>query len=332
MFLKTKNGIVFTKKLEINVVHHCNLVCRGCSHLSPHLPKYFISPDKLQFELSDLSRSCRPESVHLIGGEPLLHPNLDKIIEVVRNSGITKKIRIVTNGLLLPKMKDSFWESIEELHVSLYPVHQMKKKDLYVFKQQAKISATNFVLRYQDYFNESFLKVCNNDDTLVRRIYRTCSLPNKACCHTLFDGYYYKCPRSIFIPLAYKDRYIGDVVQNGIRILGNKRFAFDLVDYLSSDDPLEACRYCLGSVGKRFKPEQIKKQKLALDFPPEKLIDYKKLEKLENNKGIPLPHFIRSLWQTIHNKAMELPAAALLSSSLRRAYTALSELNRRYMK
>jgi hypothetical protein len=31
---------------------------------------------------------------------------------------------------------------------------------------------------------------------------------------------------------------------------------------------LDACRYCLRSVGKRFKPEQIRKQKLAPDFSP----------------------------------------------------------------
>jgi len=291
MFWKTQNGIVFTKRLEINVVHHCNLVCRGCSHLSPHLPKYFISPDKLRIELSALYRSCRPERVSLIGGEPLLHPNLTRIFQVVRNSGITKKIRVVTNGLLLSRMSDSFWKAIDELHVSFYPIHQMKKLDLDVIQYRAKKSGINFVLRYQDYFSESFLKVSNNDDTLVRKIYRTCSAPKEACCHTLYDGYYYKCPKSVSIPLSYQDRYIGDVVQNGIRILGNNRFAHDLIGYLSSDDPLDACRYCLGSVGKRFKPEQIRKQKLAPDFSPEKLIDYKRSEKLEKNKGIPLPHF-----------------------------------------
>jgi hypothetical protein len=35
-------------------------------------------------------------------------------------------------------MSDSFWKAIDELHVSLYPIHQMKKLDLDVIQYRAK--------------------------------------------------------------------------------------------------------------------------------------------------------------------------------------------------
>ena len=141
MFLNIQNGKVHTKRLEINVVHHCNLSCLGCSHLSPRLPKYFLSPDRLSHDLSILSKYCRPEFISLLGGEPLLHPDLIEIINVVRSSGISDRIRVVTNGRLLHKMPDQFWKDVDEVHVSLYPSHPIKVKDLAVIQAHARREA-----------------------------------------------------------------------------------------------------------------------------------------------------------------------------------------------
>ena len=79
------------------------------------------------------------------------------------------------------------------------------------------------------------------------------------------------------------------------------------------------------NLGKRFKPEQTGKQKLAPDFPPEKLIDYKRLEKLEKKKGVPLPPLIKAFWQKINYRVMRFPQSVRLSPSLRRAFKILSE-------
>ena len=35
-------GTITNDACEINVVHHCNLSCRGCTHLSPLWHKQFI--------------------------------------------------------------------------------------------------------------------------------------------------------------------------------------------------------------------------------------------------------------------------------------------------
>ncbi|MFZ2630632.1 MAG: radical SAM protein [Desulfosalsimonadaceae bacterium] len=332
MFWKIQNGIIYTKRLEINVVHHCNLSCRGCSHLSPRLPKYFVSPDKLLCDLTVLSKYCRPERISLIGGEPLLHPDLPEIMNIVRKSGISDKIRVVTNGILLNRMPDQFWKNVDEVVVSLYPNHPMQVKDLAVFKKHTKKFATSIELRYQDHFSEAFLETCNANDALVKRIYQTCTAPRAACCHTLYEGYYYKCPKSVFIPLAYNERYNGDVFDNGVRITESNKSADALLKYLSAEEPLKSCRYCLGSVGKRFTPEQTDRRNIPQISSPEEMIDRRRLENLESKRGLPHPVWLQSALQKTNAMISALPPWVLLSPILRRSVTTLSDIKRKYLK
>jgi molybdenum cofactor biosynthesis enzyme MoaA len=45
----------------------------------------------------------------LMGGEPLLHPELERFFPAARTAFPSAKIKIVTNGILLSKKEDSFW-------------------------------------------------------------------------------------------------------------------------------------------------------------------------------------------------------------------------------
>src|SRR5690349_14781336 len=115
------DGRIRTDALEVNVVEHCNLSCRGCSHLSPVIRRTLVEPERLLADLTVLTPHYRPDHVRLLGGEPLLHPKLDEVIDAVRASEISERIRIVTNGTALRKITERVWEGIDELHVSLYP-------------------------------------------------------------------------------------------------------------------------------------------------------------------------------------------------------------------
>jgi GTP 3',8-cyclase len=327
------NGKIHTKRLEINVVHHCNMSCKGCSHLSPLMPEFFISPDTLFQDLSILSRYCRPARISLLGGEPLLHPDLVEIINIVRRTGITDKIRVVTNGLLLHKMPERFWQAVDEVHVSLYPSHPMKIKDLAVFKVHAKRNATTLGLRYQDYFSEFFLNTVNTDNSLVKKIYMTCNAPREACCHTLYEGRYYKCPKAVYIPMVYKEPPNLIMAKDGIDIRRNGHLADELAEYITAKTPLAACRYCLGSVGRRFTPQQISRKDISQHASNDQLIDWKRLEKLEKKRGMPVPDWLQeALYQATSLMMAKLPPAMLLSQAIRRSITALSGIKRKYMK
>jgi hypothetical protein len=293
------------------------------------MPKFFISPDRLSHDLSILSKYYRPELISLLGGEPLLHPDLIEIINIVRSSGISDKIRVVTNGRLLHKMPDQFWKDVDEVHVSLYPRHPMKVKDLAVFKAHAKRSKTLLDLRYQDQFRECFSEISAMDEAMTRRIYLTCSNSRQDGCHTLFEGHYYKCAQAVFIPLAFGDRFNFNNIQDGVKIKDSKTFVEELTQYLATEEPLTACRFCLGSVGKRFVHDQISRHGEDPSVSIENLIDWKHLEKLEKKSGMPIPVWMR---ESVHKMFGLMPTSVLLSPTLRRSIKVLRDIARKHIK
>lgn len=312
------------------MVHHCNLSCRGCSHLSPLLPEHFESPDGLFHDLSYLAGYCRPGCISLLGGEPLLHPHLLRIIDAVRESRITGWIRVVTNGLLLDQMPERFWESVDEVHVSLYPWNAIKKEELAMIKTRARKGSTVLGFRYQNHFREIFCEQPNMDAALVRRIYRTCHMSHDDCCHTLEGGRYYKCPPAALIPLVRKDDPKTAGAADGIDIRSSQNPVEDLAAYFSSQKPLAACRYCLGSAGKQFIPALESRKHPSRPVSWEDLIDWQRLEKLDAGKGLAFPISPHWTSEKVNRMIARLPSSILLSAPLRRATSALSNCWQKY--
>lgn len=115
--------------IEFNLTDHCNLNCKGCSHYSP------LAPDE-QLPLSGLENSMRRiaaarnasmiKEIYLIGGETLLYRDLEEAMALARRHFPKIPVKIFTNGLLIPKMKPSFWEACRRhdctLAITRYPV------------------------------------------------------------------------------------------------------------------------------------------------------------------------------------------------------------------
>lgn len=236
---------------EINVVEHCNLSCRACSHASPALPRTVLDPAVLEHDLSRLAEHYGVHTVRLLGGEPLLHPDLAAIIDVVRRSGIGELIRVVTNGILLPRMPRSFWETVDIVEISAYPGNELEPEQLRRCREEANAAGTQLVVTRVRMFRESYSEAGTADPELIRRIYRTCVIAHIWLCHTVTNGVFYKCPQSYFLPkLLGKDRGLDGVA------LGEPDLGRRLREYLASDEPLAACGNCLGSAGRRFEHEQ----------------------------------------------------------------------------
>lgn len=82
---------------EIYLTEKCNYDCEYCPI---HTPK--IKFNKIDFNLM-MSKNINPASdVYILGGEPLLHPEIDKVIEVLQEHG-HKNIIIQTNLSLSEK-------------------------------------------------------------------------------------------------------------------------------------------------------------------------------------------------------------------------------------
>ena len=109
--------------LEIHLADHCNLNCAGCSHYSPLAEPKFCDLDDLDRNLSKLSKYEKSfHCIHLLGGEPLLNPDISTAFKIVRRYFKSIKIELLTNGILLinGKLPDSFWETCREYNINIY--------------------------------------------------------------------------------------------------------------------------------------------------------------------------------------------------------------------
>lgn len=112
-------------ELCVPLVRHCNLNCRGCSAFSPISEPYFYPIDHLKRDLSHISQVVehKVDCLYLNGGEPLLHPDLIKIIRFCRKCFPVGLMKIFTNGTLLMKQNEDFWRVCHECDIILWITH-----------------------------------------------------------------------------------------------------------------------------------------------------------------------------------------------------------------
>ena len=246
------------RSLEVNLTAHCNLSCYGCDHASPIHPEAYLSVGDLADDLAALSQVYHVFEFLLTGGEPLLHPQLLSVVDAIRASGVTDKITVITNGVLLHKAPEELWSRIDKLGVSIYPgVKRVLSRE--AIEALADRHGLQLWYKPTDEFTLKLLHAENDDPELVRTVYDTCTL--RASCHTLHQGRYFKCSPSPFV--ADWLHRIGieppDMSDDGIPVRGNPNLQQQLAGYLSDKEPLTACRYCLGCVGKSMPLRQMNK-------------------------------------------------------------------------
>jgi uncharacterized radical SAM superfamily Fe-S cluster-containing enzyme/glycosyltransferase involved in cell wall biosynthesis len=93
------------KKLEIDITYFCNLTCSGCSRSSAQAPSnQHMSLDQIQEFLDETDRKGHKwESIHLLGGEPTLHPQFVELVTMLDDwfqvHSPDTELKVITNGV-----------------------------------------------------------------------------------------------------------------------------------------------------------------------------------------------------------------------------------------
>jgi cyclic pyranopterin phosphate synthase len=95
-----------TRNLTVAVTAHCNLRCEGCRYGRDFMPGSQL-PLELATTMLDDAAAAGVDTVRLYGGEPLLHPDLPRMVErgVERGLGIY----VTTNAVLLGRRIDELY-------------------------------------------------------------------------------------------------------------------------------------------------------------------------------------------------------------------------------
>jgi hypothetical protein len=229
-------------RFEVDAVKSCNLSCTACNHLSPLYTKGYVDPDELEEDLTLLARHLHCATVRVLGGEPLLHPEIVAVLDAVRRSELGNSISVVTNGVLLGRMPEEFWRKVDVVDVSIYPGVTVDEGVLRRHQSQV-------LLRRPAVFYETFSTIKNEDKALTKRIFEECSILD--FCVGLSDRRFYRCMRSAFIPgkVVHPDLEPGI---DGLPVVDSADFDRQLDLYLKGKDPLRSCAFCTGTSGAAF--------------------------------------------------------------------------------
>ncbi len=108
-----------TLRFMVPLVEHCNLRCRGCDHFAPLAEQEFADVNAYAKDFARLSALFhgKVSGICLMGGEPLLHPQVKEFMSITRRPFPDAKIHLMSNGLLLLKQQADFWEACKHNHI-----------------------------------------------------------------------------------------------------------------------------------------------------------------------------------------------------------------------
>lgn len=245
------HGLIFGKKpkrhpfnFEIHLNDDCNLSCKGCFHFAPLVKGHVPYPlDEFEKDIKRISELFHGKFgwVHLLGGEPLLNKDVTKYLDVVGRYIKKGQVDLITNGLLLPKMGEDFFDSCKRNHIRIaitkYPIP---------FNYEATLSSV-LEKGCQAYFfgdrglPEAFSMPALNKDSMVsaKRNYIHCVLAN--ACVTLDHGRLTYCSIPGYVRI-YNETFgkTFETEDDWISIHDHKKR--EILDFLRN--PHSFCKYC----------------------------------------------------------------------------------------
>jgi hypothetical protein len=191
--------------LETNVTIACQLSCVACNHFvalqRQEARKRLLDPYQLEVDLAYLSKVLHAEAWGALGGEPLLHPNLPQILEVVHRSGICDTIEVWTNGIALRKQADNFWDSpyLDRIVLSVYP-GTLDDAAIDWIRGRCVEAQVDLVIKDERHVPnfERLLEPTPTGPLVTARKYKDCFF--RLFSRVVDNGYLYRCCTSPFIP------------------------------------------------------------------------------------------------------------------------------------
>jgi organic radical activating enzyme len=127
-FVGTNRKRVLVRFLEVCATISCNQKCEYCGAFSP-LRKGIVPTEEIIHWLETWSKKVVPLDFIISGGEPLLHPQLETILNAARQCWPQTRLELLTNGLLLPKTRIEVLESIRHNNVQVLVAKHFDKPE-----------------------------------------------------------------------------------------------------------------------------------------------------------------------------------------------------------
>ncbi|MCL2369570.1 MAG: radical SAM protein [Alphaproteobacteria bacterium] len=232
--------------IELPINGQCNLNCKGCLSFAP-LAKSHHKYDLEVFK-HDILRLAKINKgqgkikfLALSGGEPLLNPEINEYIKFARQSFPDIKLKIRTNGLLVPQMPDEFWDTCKEHNIEFMLPHY-SAVDIKLSKNIIRNHGLNIGVPITGNTRKQMYYFPLSDKKSDKSYYKICPQVNSGHV-TILNGKSYNC-----MPIAFVD------ILNENFNLNFQTTAQDSIDIHSISDinsiidfatkPTPFCKYC----------------------------------------------------------------------------------------
>lgn len=228
-------------RLEINLIDNCNLKCVGCTHFSSIYKAESIL-QYMQFvgELKQIRKIGKFVRIRLLGGEPLMVPELGQYITIARELFPETDIEIVTNGLLIPRLTKELLEMMRMCRISMVITPYKPTMQL---KDQIRETLDSHEIWW------------NFDGDMITEFSRQFTLENshngyeasKKCissgCLFLRNGKIYKCPIAGLANDFMNFYHLQTVPETGISIYDDIQKVYKEIKKCAKT-PTAICNYC----------------------------------------------------------------------------------------
>jgi organic radical activating enzyme len=228
--------------MECDIVDICNLKCKYCSHLASEYKTNIYSFEEYKNDIVTLSKVLRCEVFCLLGGEPLILGNkLSDYVDVLKESGITKHVRIFTNGILMEKCAEVLYK-FDSICVSLYP--NKHKEDILKWIKEHRNEYIKIEVNLKSYFSKFFTENILEENR-AKMSWETCKA--KIECNTVYKGKYYRCIQSPKFHYKLDKMNICNIHHDGCDLYQDN-LEIELKKYIDNNTQLSTCSYCLSGL------------------------------------------------------------------------------------
>ena len=260
--------------VEFYITNHCNMNCKYCNRFNNYNFKGHYSWDEYKDTYKRWAEHIKFKSIGILGGEPLMHPDIENWLTGIRSLWPTSNIRITSNGTLLGKNKnlyklardldikivvsvhnfndmDSSVQSLDTFYPDNFTVEQNMLDKVFFARQAVDESNVKVIINK---FNSMHQSTVINQNGILRLHNSAPELAHKTCdmksCHTIVNGKIYKCAIPIVLSEFNKQHAI-ELDQIDKNILDNTGgYTIDdvnadpdkFLNYLKN--PIPQCKFC----------------------------------------------------------------------------------------
>lgn len=237
-------------RLRVMVTSRCTLNCKECSAYVPYVQNHH--DDDWKKIVADikvfLDAAGKLDEIELFGGEPLLHPDLYKIVSALKFEPRINQISVITNATLLPS--DELIKTLTDDKRTIYRMSSYGKLSTKLEETETILKQNNIryeKIDYKTWYKNAEIKKLDESEEVIKKKF-TCCMEGSGLVY--WCGKIYFCTALPFLlevnAFPQSNDNFFDIRDSNLERdeLVNKLYQY--IDRSNTDQYIDACRYCTG--------------------------------------------------------------------------------------